>query len=266
MRRILLSLSLVLLLLGDVKNVQARAVKFDILQSTPVGSWQIREDIETNKKGKQIGTLVRTSLVGKESRNGLDYLWIETAIESFKISKKGKRKKQGDRVVMKTLVPMSAFEQDSENVLSNLRGFGEEIIVKNGNEKPMRMTGAGGFREGMMQLAQVEIKYNYTDLGQETVEVPAGEFTTQKINGSGSVSTKVMFRKMNVESTNTAWISSKVPFGFVKTVGESVVNGKNKTTSESVLLEYSNSGAISEITGEIQEAPQMPNMKNLFGS
>ena len=130
----------------------------------------------------------------------------------------------------------------------------------------MRMRSAGGMMDGLMKMANIEIQYDYQDQGKETIELEAGKFNARKISGTGSVQSKIMFKKMNIESTNTMWISNKVPFGTIKMEGESIVNGKNKTTTASKMLEYGMTGANSEITGEIQDAPQMPELGNIFGN
>jgi len=95
------------LALGTSLTAQAKAVQFNILKSTPVGSSQTREEINTNHKGKQTGTVFKTSLVDKEIRNGQPHYWIEMRMQTLKISKKGKRKNTGKPAIMKSLVAES---------------------------------------------------------------------------------------------------------------------------------------------------------------
>jgi hypothetical protein len=186
-------------------------------------------------------------------------------MDTYKVSKKGKRKRSGDAVVMKVLIPADAFSLDPGNIILNLQGFGEEIIIQNGKEDPMRMSGAGGFMGGLMKAMGTKVNHDFSDLGNETVSVPAGEFDTQKIQGTGTTEMKIVFKTMRVESDSTAWMSSKVPFGMVKTEGTSTTNGKTSTHS-SVLLEFGTSGATSAITKEPKDMPEMPDLGNLFGN
>jgi len=253
---------LVLLLSG--LDSQARSINFDLLAATPVGSWQVREDTETNHKGKQRVSRIRSSLVGSETRDGEKHFWVEMALESFKVKKNGKRKQEGDRVIIKSLIPASTFSADPENVMNNLRGFGTETIIQNGNEDPMRMN-TGGMMAGMMGAMQTEVNYDFESLGSEQVTLESGTFDTSKIQGIGSVEMKVVFKKIKVDSDTTMWLSKKVPFGTVKIAGITTTNGKQSTNS-SELLEFGLSGAKSEITKEPTDMPEMPNMKDLFGS
>ncbi|MFK7730857.1 MAG: hypothetical protein AB8B48_04470 [Pseudomonadales bacterium] len=242
------------------------ALDLDIMSSTPMGSWSLREEITTDHKGRQTVTVTKTSLLDKEERNGQTYFWMEMSMDTFKL-KKGKRKKTGDHMIMKSLVAESMLTGDPANAMQNLRGFGEEVIVKSGKNKPMRMQGAGSFAQGMLQGMGAEIKYDFREQGKETVSVPAGEFDTRVLQGTGSTEMKVLFKKIKVSSSSTAYYSEKIPFGLVKVDGESTTNGK-KSTHNSVLLEYGSSGAQSEITEEVEDMPDMPampNMKDLFG-
>lgn len=251
-----------LLMVSFVPLSHAASIDFDLLDATPIGSWQERQDTTVDHKGKKQLSIMRSSLLGKETRGGKTYYWIEMAMENFKVSKKGKQKKNGDRVIIKTLVPASALQGDPGNVLTNLRGFGEEMIMQTGNEDPLRISGNGGVFAGMMQSMGTEVNYNFSDLGSESVTVPAGTFATKKIQGSGSTETKVVFKKIKVQSDTTAWMSEKVPFGMVKSEGTSTFNGKQSSHSAQ-LLKFGLSGAKSEIT---KEPKDLPNMGNIFGN
>ena len=250
-----------IVLLLSLFSGPAQSVSFDIISASPIGSWQSREQIEINHKGKKTGTKVNTSMVGKEKRDGQLYYWVEMKIDTFKINKKGKRKPVGKTAIIKSLVPATAFKEDPENVVNNLRAFGLETIIQNGNEQPIRMTSSGGIMSSAMKIANVEIKHDYKELGSETVTVAAGEFNALKVSGQGTVTTKILFKKMKVESDSTAWVSKEVPFGIVKMIGTTLTNGK-KSTQSAELLEYGLSGAKSEIT---QEPQTMPSLKNMFG-
>ena len=244
-------------------TASSESLNFNFVKSTPVGSWQLREDITTDHKGRQTVSQMRSSLVGEEMRDGEQYYWIEMVIDNFKI-KKGKRKPTGDTAIMKSLVAAGAFNDDPANAVNNLREFGKEIIVQNGDQDPMRMSGAGGMADSLMKAFDAKITYEYEVAGKEDVSVKAGNFKAQKMMGNGSTEMKVFFKKISVTSTNTAWISSGVPFGLVKSEGESNTNGK-KSTHSSELLEYGTSGGVSRITKPPQDMPEMPKLKDLFG-
>ena len=234
----------------------AEGMDFDLLKATPIGSWQVREDTSTDQKGRQTVTLLKSSMLGEEMRYDKQYFWLEMVINSFKV-KRGKRKSNGDQVVMKTLISADTFGGDPANIMTNLRGLGEELIIQNGKEDPIIFRGAGGFFGSLMKSMGTEVHFDFTDLGTETVQVPAGEFEAKKIHGTGNTETKILFKKIKVESDSTAWMSTAVPFGMVKTEGQSITNGKTSTFS-SVLIEYGSSGATTLITKPPKEMPKMP--------
>ena len=240
----------------------SEGLNYNFLESTPIGSWQLREDITTDHKGRQTIAETRSSLVGEETRDGEKHYWIEMEMNTFDV-KKGKRKPAGDTVIFKSLVPESAFTDDPANAMNNLRAFGKEIIMQSGDEHPIRMTGAGGMAESMMQAMGTKISYSYNVVGDEDVTVRAGSFPARKIQGTGTTEMQVMFKKISVTSSNTAWLSDQVPFGMVKAEGESVTNGKTSAHS-SELLEYGDSGAVSQITKTPEELPAMPDLKDLL--
>ncbi len=73
----------------------------------------------------------------------------------------------------------------------------------------MRMNSAMvGMMRGQMQKNSVlsTLCEGVTPAGEETVEVPAGSFKTTKLH--------------NAKYESDAWVSSKVPFYMVKTVGK----------------------------------------------
>ncbi len=234
-----------------------------LLEATPVGSWSLREETTTDHRGRATVNVIRTSMLSKEERNGQTYYWVEMVNENFKV-KGDKRKPVGERMVVKSLMSEQFLSGDPANAIQNLRGFGEELIVQNGNSQPMRISGAGGFAEGLMKGMGAEINYNFSEQGNESVTVPAGSFDTKVLVGEGSTEMKVIFKKITVASKTTSYFSDKVPFGIVKADGESVTNGKVSTHSTR-LLEYGRSGAQSQMTGEPQDMPNMPNIGDILG-
>lgn len=236
----------------------------DFVSASPVGSWQLREQITTNHKGKRSGNTIRTSMVGKEQRDGETHYWVEVAMQNFKISKKGKRKNKGKRVVMKSLMPESQFTADPENVLSNLRNFAVETIIQTGKEEPMRIPDTGGMLASAMQLSNVDIKFDFEPLGKETIRVQAGEFEANKSRGQGSTVVNAIIKKIRIKSDMINWYSNSVPFGLIKMEGTTTNNGKisNEVTE---LLEFASSGAESEITRPAKDMPQAPGLDGLFG-
>ena len=261
-KRYLKNMLVVMLLTLVATPALSEGLNFDFLESTPMGSWQLREDMTTDHKGRQTVAETRSSLVGEETRDGEKHYWIEMEMNTFKV-KKGKRKPAGDTVIFKSLVAESAFKDDPANAVNNLRAFGKEMIMQSGDQNPIRMTGAGGMAESMMQAMGTKISYSYDFIGDEDVTVKAGSFPARKIQGTGTTEMQVMFKKISVTSSNTAWLSDQVPFGMVKAEGESTTNGKTSTHS-SELLEFGNSGAVSKITKTPEELPAMPSMKDIF--
>jgi len=263
MRRRTLRNALVVMLLAMVATpASSQVLHYDFLKTTPMGSWQLREDTTTDHKGRQTVAATRTSLVGEEVRDGEKHYWIEMEINTFKI-KKGKRKPTGDTILFKSLVAESAFKDDPANAVNNLRAFGKEMIMQTGDQDPIRITGAGGMAESVMQAMGTNISYTYDFVGDEDVTVTAGSFPARKIQGTGTAEMKVIFKKISVTSNNTAWLSDRVPFGMVKSEGESITNGKMSTHS-SELLEYGESGAVTQITKTPEDLPAMPSMKDIF--
>lgn len=246
-------------LVSQTSLVHAGQVNFDLLSSTPTGSWQLREDTSIDHKGRKSVIQIRSSLLSSEMRQGEKYNWIEMVMDSFKVNKKGDRKKEGEQIVMKTLVAESAMSGDPANVITNMRGFGTEIIMQTGDTDPMRLTGGGGMFSSMMQAMGTEVNYDFSELGDESVTVAAGDFDTRKVQGSGVTETKVIFKKIRVESESTVWLSKKVPFGIVKSIGTSTTN-KKKSSHSSELLEFGMSGATSLITKPPQDLPNFGNM------
>lgn len=234
---------------------------FNLLSGTPIGSWQLREDLTTDHKGRQTATILRSSMVGKEVRSDEVHYWVEMEMESYKIKKNGSRKKDGDTAIIKALIPRSTFEQDPKNVLTNMRGFGVEVIIQNGDQDPMLISGTGAMADAMAKSMGVEIKFSYDEKGSETKSVPAGSIACTMFEGSGSVETKVMIRTFRVDSQTKVCLSEKVPFGTVHSETQMTTNGK-PSSAISTLLKYGQSGAVSKITKTPQEMPSMSNIFN----
>ncbi len=227
-------------------------------KATPVGSWQTREEITTDAKGKQTVMLVKTSLLEKVDYQGAPHYWIETAMENFKV-KKGKRKPVGQPMVIKALVDASVMGAQSQNVIGNLQKYGREIIMQQGDQSPMRITEGGAFAQMMMKSMGVKVDYDYQQAGEKTVDVPAGQFKCENLKGAGNTEVKVLVQTMRIQAEVETCISDKVPFGIVYYQSNSTTNGKASTT-EAKLTEFSKTGATSLITQAPVDAPQMPKL------
>lgn len=257
--RISIMLSL-FLIVGVAAASHAGDFTFDFTGSTPVGSWQEREQTTTDAKGKETVTVMRISLVGEEERGGESFVWIEMAMDNYKV-KRGKRKSMGEAVAVKYLTKKSVMEGDIANGLGNFNDLAVEVIMQSGDGPPLRIKGAGSMMGNMTQAMGLKATYSMTNEGSDTVTVPAGTFDCTRLTGEGSTSVKVVIKKITVESRSTQWFSEEVPFGLVKIVSDDVVNGKDQHT-ESVLTAFGTSGATSRITGEPQE---MPSLGGMFG-
>ena len=232
----------------------------DVLESTPVGSWQQREESTIDHKGREAVALVRSSMIAKEERNGQPHYWIEVESQNYKV-KNGKRKKDGDITIVKVLVSQAALTGDPGDIMSNLRGIGDEIILQSGDQQPMRITGGGAMADAMLQAMGTQMDYDYRTAGEKDVSVPAGTFTCTVHEGSGYTEMKVMFKTIRVESETQMCLSGSVPFALVSSESESVTNGdKSKTTVK--LLEFGASGAVSKITRAPADAPSLPSFLN----
>lgn len=230
----------------------------EVLPSTPVGSWQVREEIMTDAKGQQTLLRVKTALLDAVAHQGTPHYWIETAMESYQL-KKGQRKAAGQPMVMKVLVDASVMSKEPQNVIGNLQRYGREIILQQGNQDPMRITEGGTFAEFIMKSMGVKVEYDYQPNGVKTVEVPAGKFECTNLKGSGTAEVRAVIQTIRVQSEMEACVSDQVPFGIVYYQSTSTTNGK-ASTSEGKLTEFGESGAVSQITKTPMDAPQMPKL------
>jgi len=258
--RLVTAIAAVVMSTCGVAGAGTAVIDFDFDSSTPVGSWQEREMVVTNEKGKQSVSVMRVSYLGDEDRNGEKYAWIETQMSNYKVKKKG-RKQQGDPIYIKVLMKKSVLKGDIANALGNFNELADEVIMQTGDSQPMRIKGAGSMMGGMAQAIGLKVTYELSKQGSESVTVPAGTFECDRYKGQGSSSAKVVFKTINVESTATQWISGDVPFGVVKVISDDVVDGEPQH-SQSELVAFGTSGARSMITGEPQE---MPDLGGIFG-
>ncbi len=230
----------------------AAAADFDLLAHTPVGSWQVREEVRTDHKGKQSVTVVKTKML---EQTGSDY-WMEVETQAYKVKGNGDRKANGPPAVLKVLVEQDALKADANNVLRNLTGIGKEIIMQTGDAQPMRVREGGMLASAMMESFGAQLSFSFAQTGEESVQVPAGTFSAKTFEGEASADFKIMLSRVQVQSETQTWYSTEVPFGTVKSVTDATVNGKPEHT-ESTLVEYGATGAASVITQEPMEMPSL---------
>lgn len=228
---------------------QADAPSFRISDATPVGSWVEREHTTVDHKNKTTVSILRQKMLEKVRIEGKDYVWIETESTNYKVSKKDKRKQQGETAVVKALVEKDALDGDPANLANNLTGFGKEIIFQTGKGQPMRMREGGTMAGMVMSSLGIKVDYQFASAGSDKVTTPAGEFKAEKFTGTGSVETRILIKKISVQSESEFWMTPELPFGFAKMVSRDTVNGKLQTT-EGHVTAFGRSGATSAIVGE----------------
>ncbi len=262
MNAIIKRLSILSLTLA-VSATAAFSAGYNLEKSTPVGSWQLRQEIMQDSDGRPQYAEVKTSMVGEEERDGIDYVWVEMVRDSFRYKNGQKGKKAGDTVIVKILLEASLLKGNPEDVFNNMRGLGKEIIMQSGDADPMKIEEGGMLGGAIMDTLGMEIDYNFEETGKEKVETAAGKIKCKVIEGTGSVKTKIIFKTIVIDGTSKQWMSDEVPFGIVKAESTSTMNGETSTTS-SLLLDYGKKGATSQIQGEAQSL-QIPGLKGLFG-
>jgi hypothetical protein len=241
------------LVLATVCGSAPQAAELDLLSVTTQGSWQEREQTTTNEKGEKTVLSIRVSLVGEEVRDGEPCVWIESELQMTRVDRKGKSK-QEKPIVSKALVKRSALSVDPTNALRNPFDQAVEIITQVGDQDPMRFSGKMLGKAG--DILGVQVSYAFQEQGTESVTVPAGTFQTLHLKGSGSASTKIVIKRIEVQSQGDFWYSAQVPFGLVKGQGTDVVNGKSQSwTTE--LKSYGTSGAATKITKPPQDMPEL---------
>lgn len=238
--------------------VIASAAEFSFTQSTPVGSWAVREDTSTDHKGKQSVGVIKYSVVDKEAVDGETHYWIEMEMQNYKL-KKDQRKPQGERNIIKMLVSADLFSESPANVLGNLSKHAKTVIMQMGNNDPMIIDQGGMLGDSMLQALGVQVEFSYQLAGTKTVAVPAGKLSCTVFQGEGSTEAKVVIKKIRVESKTEGCYSNKVPFGLVYAETHSSTNGK-PMTSKVELIEFGTSGAKSAITKTPVAAPKMPKL------
>lgn len=239
------------------------SASYNLQKSTPVGSWQLRQELTIDSRGHTQMNEIKTSVVGKESREDVDYLWVEMAMDAFRVKDGAKGRSTGEHVVIKVLVEKSLFKGSAEDVFSNLRGLGSEIIMQTGDSEPILIENGGMIGGAMLQALGTEINYQFDETGSEKITVPAGKFKCKIVEGSGTVETKILFKTLRIKSDSKQWTSDKVPFGIVKIESTSTMNGE-MTTVKAELLDFGKSGAESEIKATPQKL-EIPSLKSLFG-
>lgn len=229
---------------------------FDMASTVEVGSWQEREEVTTNHKGKVKSiAVVWMGVVAEEMREGQPHVWLEMRSQNFKEGRGGNRKPKGKPAIMKTLVPVSAFG-DVSDPSSNMRKFGKEIIIQTGDQAPMRIREGGAMADMALKSFGGNMDFQFDNTGtQESINVPAGSFDTYKVSGHGSMEMNLIIRKIRVESQSISWFSKNVPMGVVKQETQSSSNGK-VTTIKSELLRHGKGDAQSMINdAEVQDMP-----------
>ncbi len=175
------------LLLSTVTPLSAqRNSCIDQIQVPAVGQWAEYSAVFKNKEPYTM----RYAVIGEESRGGKALKWLELRMTG--------NKKDGV-MVTQMLVPGSAAEL----------GDVQEVVMKHGDSPAMKIDGnmLTMVREQMKkQSFLTDLCKDVTLVGGETVTVPAGKFKGQH------------FHSAKYESDS--WMSSKVPFSMVKTVGK----------------------------------------------
>jgi hypothetical protein len=207
--RTIAACGLVLTLLPTAAAAQADCLKD--LKMPEVGAWA-----EYTGTYREKPTTMRYAVIGSETREGKDLKWLEMRIIG----------EQPDTQVYQMLTPGTPAEI----------GQVEDVVFKQGKQPAMRMNSMRmGMIRGQMQKNSIlsTLCEGVTPAGEETVEVPAGSFKTTKLH--------------NDKYQSDAWVSAKVPFYMVKSVGKDY----------SLSLARIGDGAKSSITETPQEMPGM---------
>jgi len=247
-----------LLSLSLVSTLVVASTEFNFAQSTPVGSWAVREDLNTDHKGKQNVSVTKFSVVDKENVDGKMHYWIEMETQNFTL-KKDKRKKQGDPSIFKVLVDADMFTSSAANAVGNLSKHAKTIVIQSGNNDPMIIDQGGMLGESMMKAMGIQIDFTYTQSGTKKVEVPAGKFSCNIFKGSGTTETKIVFKTFKISSQTEGCFSNSIPFGMISAETRSTTNGK-PSTNKIQLMEFGKSGAKTAITKTPKEGPKIPKL------
>ena len=108
----------------------------------------------------------------------------------------------------------------------------------------------------LLQGFGINARYEFEEVGSESVTVPGGTYSARKVTGKGSTESKAMFKSIRIESESTTWVTEDVPFGIVKAITDDVVNGKPQHT-ETVMVRKG-TGAKTRITKPPVVMPNLP--------
>ncbi|NKB98215.1 MAG: hypothetical protein GKR90_06940 [Pseudomonadales bacterium] len=228
---------------------------FDMSATLEVGGWQEREEITYNAKGKVMSiNQVWVGIVEREEIAGIPHVWMEMRTQVYKENRKGERKAKGELAVMKTSIEESALTNFDEP-FSNMRSFAKDTIIKNGNNKPMRLRAGGVIADMMLKAFGANIEFSLVPTGTvKSIQTRAGSFDAEHYKGTGSVDMRVLIRRIHIDSEMDTWLSENVPLGVVK---QEIVNtqGKKITRVTTELLDHG-TGATSSINNS--DAQDMP--------
>jgi hypothetical protein len=174
------------LLLSAAPAVSAQGSScLDQIRVPAVGEWAEYSAIFK----EQAPYTMRYAVISGETRGGKPLKWVEMRTAG--------NKKNGD-IITQMLVPGSGGEL----------GDVQEVVMKHGDKPAMKIDGRmlTMMREQMRkQSFLTDLCKDVTLVGRETVTVPAGKFKSQH------------FR--SVKHSSDSWVSSKVPFSMIRTVG-----------------------------------------------
>ena len=192
-------------LLSVAPAVQAQDACAENLKWPKVGAWA--EYQGTYNKNAPVTS--RYAVVGTEDRNGAEYKWVEFKMHDAK---------KNTDMIYQMLVPGGGpLEMDGI----------EEVVMKMGDRPAMKMSGMmlGMMRKQLTQsMAFKDACAEVTMVGEEQVSVPAGSFAAKHFHSA--------------KYETDTWVSSKVPFSMLKSVGK----------SHELVLAATGDGAKSEIT------------------
>ena len=199
-------------LLSVAPAVQAQDACAENFKWPKVGAWA--EYQGTYNKKTPVTT--RYAVVGTEDRNGAGYKRIEFKMHDAK---------KNTDMIYQMLVP-GGGPLEMEGI--------EEVVMKMGDRPPMKMSGMmlGMMRKQLAQhMAFKDACTEVTMVGKEKVSVPAGSFSAKHFHSA--------------KYETDMWVSPKVPFSMLKSVGK----------SHELVLAATGEGAKSEITEKPQEMP-----------
>ena len=231
------------------------AWSFDMSKTLDVGSWQEREEITYNAKGKKTNiATIWVGIVDKEDIAGVPHVWMEMRTQTYRENRKGERKPKGEQAIMKTSIETSALT-DFDDPFNNMRKFAKDTIIKNGNAKPMRMRAGGVMADMILKAFGASVDFTLEPSGKtESINTPAGDFHADQYLGTGSVEMQVLIRRVRVDSEIDMWLSEDVPMGVVK---QHITNtqGKKVTRIETQLLAHGTDATSLIDNAEAQDMP-----------